>query len=94
MQLIADPRVAAAFHELVSSLLHQDSSKFPTLLIATTSSFKSLSSDVLEGFLHHIELAVPEETTRLIILNSLFEEVDLRKDVNLKHVAQRTAVSY
>jgi ATP-dependent Zn protease len=83
----------SAFLEQVNSLSNS-SSTFPTLLVTTTTSSRTLSAYIQEGFLHTIDINTPDEVQRALMLQFLFKNDDLRRDVNLKTIAQRTAVSF
>ena len=52
-----------------------------------------MSADLQEGFLHHVEIESPSENTRHRMLQVVLTGLDIEKDVSLKHIAQRTAVS-
>ena len=87
-----DLRVAASFGAIVSKA-QADGAKFPLHVVATTSCLQSVSKDIQQAFLYSLHVEALCEATRERILTSRLQTVPLHYSVNLRHVAQRTAVS-
>ncbi|ORX92604.1 AAA-domain-containing protein [Basidiobolus meristosporus CBS 931.73] len=63
----------------------------PVLLIATTSDSEKVSDSVLNCFRHEVKMEVPDEASRLSILQTLTAKVPLAPDVSLPSLAVQTA---
>ncbi|KAJ2554623.1 peroxisomal assembly protein [Coemansia sp. RSA 1933] len=73
------------------SRVHRQSG-FPIIVIATTSQSDKLPTSLATVFRHEVELSVPDEHTRLMLLNSVAESsLHFAPDADLAYIAQQTA---
>ncbi|KAL4237758.1 peroxisomal assembly protein [Mactra antiquata] len=85
-----DPRVASSFLNNVMQLKN-DLQLYPMIVVATTHSDKDLTCDMLECFLHQVNIEVPTELERGEIVDSMLQTVNHSGNVNIPYIAQRTA---
>ncbi|KAI9501820.1 P-loop containing nucleoside triphosphate hydrolase protein, partial [Coemansia spiralis] len=65
---------------------------FPIIVIATSNQPDKLPTSLAAAFRHEIELPVPDEQTRLMLLTSITSNsLPLAPDANIAYVAQQTA---
>ncbi|XP_063959039.1 peroxisomal ATPase PEX6-like [Lytechinus pictus] len=85
-----DLRVAAYLKETINNL-HSTYPDWPMIVVATAPSAKRVTADIQSCFLHHLGMEVPNEQERCDILQALCEKVSLAADVEIPHIAKRTA---
>ncbi|XP_071961742.1 peroxisomal ATPase PEX6-like isoform X2 [Antedon mediterranea] len=85
-----DSRVAAFLKETLSTLL-ESCPDWPMVVIATSPCSKSVVADLQSCFVHTLKIDTPKEEERLDILNALCSRFGIASDVDLPHLARRTA---
>ncbi|XP_053389354.1 peroxisomal ATPase PEX6-like, partial [Mercenaria mercenaria] len=85
-----DPRVASSFLSNVMQLKN-DLQQYPMIVVATTHSNKDLTHDMLECFLHQVQIEVPNEHERGEIVDSLLQTINYSGNISISYIAQRTA---
>ncbi|KAG9472807.1 hypothetical protein GDO78_016752, partial [Eleutherodactylus coqui] len=85
-----DARVLSALCSLLlgTSPTNRD---LPFLVVATTSRVQEVPVDLQSCFLHEVSLSAPTEEQRLSLLTALTSPLPLSRDVDLAHLARRTA---
>ncbi|XP_064623375.1 peroxisomal ATPase PEX6-like [Lineus longissimus] len=84
-----DARVISTFHSLLEKAANQP--EFPLIVIGSTPSIKHIDTTMSDGFLHELHVTSPVEEERLAMLVGLLNDRICGADVNLAHVAQRSA---
>ncbi|KAG8546290.1 hypothetical protein GDO81_019309 [Engystomops pustulosus] len=85
-----DTRVLSALCDLLHGTSHTIR-ELPFLVVATTSRSQEVPLDLQSCFLHEVSLNPPTEEQRLSILTVLTAPLPLSRDVDLGHLARRTA---
>ncbi|XP_033106411.1 peroxisome assembly factor 2-like isoform X2 [Anneissia japonica] len=85
-----DTRVAAFLKETLSTL-QESCPDWPMVVIATAPSSQSIVADLQSSFVHTVKIDTPKEQERLEILHALCSRIGIASDVDVPHLAQRTA---
>ncbi|KAM3930863.1 peroxisome biogenesis factor 6 [Leptodactylus fuscus] len=85
-----DTRVVSALCSLLLETSHTNREP-PFLVVATTSRAQEVPLDLQSCFLHEVSLTAPTEEQRLSLLTVLTAPLPLSRDVDLSHLARRTA---
>ncbi|XP_069810497.1 peroxisome biogenesis factor 6 isoform X2 [Dendropsophus ebraccatus] len=85
-----DTRVIGSLCSLLRGTTHPHWD-LPFLVVSTTSRLQDVPLDLHSCFLHEVSLSAPTEEQRLTILAILTASVPLSRDVDLGHLARRTA---
>ncbi|XP_075719891.1 peroxisome biogenesis factor 6 [Rhinoderma darwinii] len=85
-----DTRLISALSNLFLGTSHTDR-ELPFLVVATTSRAQAIPLDLQTCFLHEVSLNAPTEEQRLSLLTVLTAPLPLSRDVDLPHLARRTA---
>ncbi|XP_044129953.1 peroxisome biogenesis factor 6 [Bufo gargarizans] len=85
-----DTRVVSELCSLLLGTSHTDR-ELPFLVVATTSRAQEVPLDLQSCFLHEVSVNPPTEEQRLSLLTVLTAPLPLSTDVDLAHLARRTA---
>ncbi|XP_071494820.1 peroxisomal ATPase PEX6-like [Diadema antillarum] len=85
-----DTRVAAYLRETINSL-HTLYPEWPMVVVATAPSTKQVAVNVQACFLHHLQMEVLNEQERCEVMQALCEPLSMAADVEIPHIAKRTA---
>lgn len=61
------------------------------ILIGTTSNPQKLNTKIFSLMLHHVNIDVPSESERKLLMSALFNTVPISKDVSFSNISQHTA---
>ncbi|XP_056407745.1 peroxisomal ATPase PEX6-like [Hyla sarda] len=85
-----DARVIAAMCSLLLGPRNSDWD-WPLLVVSTTSRAPAVPLDLQSCFLHEVSLSAPSEEQRLSLLTALTAPIPLSREIQLAHLARRTA---